>query len=87
MAQKRNRGRSALGTAHKVAGEIFDAAARAAGEVAGRASDLNREIRKAEADLVETISPTGAELIRPPRKGKARQSRAAKTTGKKKGKR
>ena len=85
MAQKRNRGRNQPGTARKVAGEVFDVTSRVAGEVAERASDLNREIRKAEADVVEPLSPTAAEVIRPPRKGKTKHPGAAKTSGRKKG--
>jgi hypothetical protein len=47
-------------------------ATRITSEVVDRAVNLNRTVLETEADWVETISPTAAEIIRPGSKGKSR---------------
>lgn len=48
------------------AGEgVLKEATRITGEVIDRAANLNRTVLETEADWVETISPTAAEIIRP----------------------
>ncbi|HEV2915187.1 MAG TPA: hypothetical protein VGX92_18055 [Pyrinomonadaceae bacterium] len=54
-----------LGTLMEVGEQALRQASRITSEVVERASTLNRAVLKTEADLVEGISPTAAELIRP----------------------
>lgn len=54
-----------LGTIMQVGEQALKQASRITGEVVERASTLNRAMLKTEANLVEGISPTAAELIRP----------------------
>ncbi|HEX8144515.1 MAG TPA: hypothetical protein VF553_18250 [Pyrinomonadaceae bacterium] len=54
-----------LDTIMRVGGEAIKQASRITGEVVERATNLNQSMLKAEADMLEGISPTAAGLIRP----------------------
>lgn len=54
-----------LGTLLEVGEGAIRQAARIGGEVIERATTVNRTVLETEADWIQTISPTAAELIRP----------------------
>jgi hypothetical protein len=54
-----------LGTLMRVGEQAIKQASRITGEVVERATGLNEAVLKSQADMLEGISPTAAELIRP----------------------
>ena len=61
-----------LNTLLEVGEGALKQAARITTEVVGRAGNLSRTVLETEADWVDTISPTAAQIIRPGSKGESR---------------
>ena len=79
MASKRKQEQDPLKAALKVAEEIIDSASNVLGETFEAVSKLNEPLLKVEADIVEQVSPTAAEFLRPRRGKKNAQSSDDKT--------
>lgn len=69
-----------LNVALKVAEEMIDSASHVLSETVEVVSKLNKPLLKVEADIIEHVSPTAAELLRPGRKKKNEQSSEHKTS-------
>lgn len=74
MASKRKEEPDPLNVALKVAEEVIDSASQILNETVEAVSKLNEPLLKVEADIIEHVSPTAAELLRPKRGKKNDQS-------------
>ena len=63
-----------LGTLMRVGEQAIKQASRITSEVVERATNLNQAVLKSQADMLEGISPTAAEIIRPETGGARRAS-------------
>jgi hypothetical protein len=79
MARKSKQEPGLLETGLKVAGEVVDSSRRAISRGVEQALQLNRAVLDYEADLIEPVSPTAAELLRPTRKKKSERAPAGRT--------
>ncbi|HZH33465.1 MAG TPA: hypothetical protein VEX64_01425 [Pyrinomonadaceae bacterium] len=79
MAEKRKEEPDAINVALKVAEEVIGSASQVLSNTVETVAKLNEPLLKVEADIIEHVSPTAAELLRSNRGKKKEKSTEGKT--------